>query len=161
VDIESWAESWDATANVAAGGFGAVATVAAAVSLWMAGKWNAETRRSIARERRREYELDLLKELAEMVALDEVPQAGRTERIRLRLRLLGPGLLPVNCALQGLPSTPRAEDVILKFNQLQASSEVLKPTRHPIRDRFGHESNLMERLHEEIDEAIRERIQAC
>ena len=101
-----------------------LSTIATAVAAWLAyiaitqskrqARENAE---AIVRERRVDYELGLLKELAEYdSASHTINQPDKFEQMSTRLRLLGPDRLPITRALFNLPTTDdgiRAKDAAL------------------------------------------------
>ena len=90
-----------------------LSTIATAVAAWLAfiaitqskrqAKENAD---AIVTERRVDYELGLLKELAEYnSASHTINQPDKFEQMSTRLRLLGPDRLPMTRALFDLPTT--------------------------------------------------------
>jgi hypothetical protein len=106
----------------------AVATAAAAVfAAWTIRQAKKQAERSAAdlvRERRIDWELGLLKELAQEAEGDvNVPGGGVRQGLLLRLRLLGDKRLPTLRAAIGMETTPEAQQYINKLRERDRQPE--------------------------------------
>lgn len=91
---------------------GTLSTIAAALlaagAIWQAKKAGDRNAELLVRERRADFDLDVLKDLAELVAQD-VHVVTRVSRARVALQLLPPKTVPLCRRHFGLPSTPEAD----------------------------------------------------
>jgi hypothetical protein len=135
--IVDWAQLGGAIGAVAAIGY-------AAHSVQIAKRQGTESNERLIRERRIDFELDVLKELA-LVNLKDHNVANATAEFTLLTSLLGPEVVPLASAAVGLPSTP----------------QVLADTKNVEINYLSHlRIELQTRITTEIYAAIQERVSA-
>ncbi|MBG0830530.1 hypothetical protein HS041_22470 [Planomonospora sp. ID67723] len=139
MSIPIWLEYANAIGTLTAAGF-------AAWTIRQSAKSSAENQQALIRERRIDFELGILAELAELNANEEMGN-NRTIRIGTKASMLPIDMIPITRAAVKLESTPEAEKIV----QEKIADKQISP--------FIRESNyLKEEISREVLNAITSRL---
>lgn len=131
-----------------------VAALLAALGIFLSAKWTAQARRDLAMERRRDFELDLLVEVADLVESSS-NVAMRDARFKTRLEALDRVGLDLCRARYRLPTTPRAESA---WSIAEGNAKGVTPEDRHVDLGDGHLITIRDAMRREVAEAIRRRV---
>ncbi|MEV6986821.1 hypothetical protein AB0M95_36955 [Sphaerisporangium sp. NPDC051017] len=140
--------TWKDWVDVVAAAAGLLAVAFAIVTVRQTAAQGAENMRALQRERRIDFELDVLSQLAEYNQKD-TNTSGATARIETLARMLPKELIPLTRAAVRLPTTPEGEAQVAEAKPAAAE-------RHQqVRDHLRNE--IADEVHKAIEIKLNER----